>query len=225
MPKSVGFFYTFIVNMKEVGVTTMKFTEEQYYQGIKNHLLGTSIVEVYYEVLNSYDELDTYEDWELSDYIHSVEMNIIFKLDNGKLIQLFWDNTFHCYNVGIEVLLNFVERETIRLINVSENDNFLKLTRNKIIDVVIYWNEIEVSDLVESNGFFVAKQKECKRVPVVWQIKFENNIDIWIATFEITNIHELYYGADHLTIFFNEEDVRKYKLNLENGISINKMIK
>ncbi|RWW92187.1 hypothetical protein [Flavobacterium cerinum] len=198
----------------------MKYTEGQYYKEIKNHLIGTSIVEVYYEVLNSYDELDPYEDWKLSEDIHSVDMNIIFKLDNGKLIQIFWDNNFDCYGVGLEVLPVFEERESVKLINVSENENVLKFKENKIVDVLIHWDEIEVG----SNWFFFSKQKKCNGVPLVWQVKFENNTDIWIATLEIFDVEAPYYWANHLTVFFNEEDVRKYKLNSDKGISINSVI-
>lgn len=199
----------------------MTYTEEQYYQNIKNHLIGTSIVEVYYVVLNSYNELDLYEDWKLFDYIHSVDMSIIFKLDNGKLLQIFWDNNFHCYGVGLKVLSAFEERETVKLINVSENDIFSKLKDSILIDVLIYWDEIETTRVETFSGFAFMKQKLFKKIPIVWQIKFENNADMWIAAFEIRSNNEHSYWADHLTVFFNEEDIRKYDLNLKNKISIN----
>lgn len=197
------------------------YTEEQYYQDIKNHLIGTSIIEVYYEVLNSYDELDLYEDWKLFDYIHSVDMNIIFKLDNGKLLQIFWDNNFHCYGVGLKVLSAFEKRETVKLINVSGNDSFSTLKYNKLVDVLIYWDEIETTNIETLEGFVFKELKGYKKIPLVWQIKFENNANMWIAAFEIRINNEHYYWADHLTVFFNENDIRKYKLNLKNKISVN----
>jgi len=202
----------------------MKYNKKQYYQNIKEQFIGASIQEVYYEVLNTFDESDTYLDWEISQNIHSIDMNIIFKLDNGKLIQLFWDSNFYCYGIGLEVLSHFEEKESIKLINVSENVKISGIIGYRISDILVSWDILESYD-VDNKGHFDNTHIARNYVPTLWQILFNENINMWIATLEISDNKDPYHWADHLTVFFNRTEIVKYKLELENVISVNSVTK
>tara|TARA_B100000953_G_scaffold298155_1_gene294390 strand:- start:432 stop:626 length:195 start_codon:yes stop_codon:yes gene_type:complete len=59
--------------------------EQKYYNRILSKLIGRSIVGVFYEELDYQNNL---EYWEFSKDIHSVDLSIIFRLDNNDLIQI-----------------------------------------------------------------------------------------------------------------------------------------
>ena len=59
--------------------------EQEYYERIKSSFIGQTIKEVYYEELD-YDTDSEF--WEMSNEIHSVDMNVIFRLDNDQLLQI-----------------------------------------------------------------------------------------------------------------------------------------
>ena len=95
--------------------------EKKYYDRIKTNLIGQKIKEVFYEELNYETEL---EYWEYSNEIHSVDMNVIFQLENGQIIQIKWDNEFYCYGIGFETLNGITNRDGFKTIRVTENPNW-----------------------------------------------------------------------------------------------------
>jgi hypothetical protein len=167
--------------------------EEEYYQFINNYLIDNRINEVFYEELSCFDDE---EYWNLSDDIHSVDMNIILVLENGKILQIKWGHTFYSYGVEIEELMKINIREGIRTINMTYNHKWQNYLGKKIIDITVLWDA--------SNSI---------KLPQTWQIQFENNEYVWISTFEITKGQTNYYWADHLTVFFKEENVKQYGLD------------
>lgn len=68
---------------------------------------------------------------EYSTDIHSVDMNVIFRLDNNELIQIKWDNEFYCYGIGFEKLTDLNKRERIKTISLTENAKWKKLINKK----------------------------------------------------------------------------------------------
>lgn len=96
--------------------------EEEYIESIDSNFVGRKIKKVFYEEINY--EIDS-EFWEHSQNIHSIDMNVIFQLDNGKLLQIKWDNEFRCYGIGFEELSEIRFREGFKTINVTANQNGL----------------------------------------------------------------------------------------------------
>ncbi|ALM50261.1 hypothetical protein AMR72_16030 [Flavobacterium psychrophilum] len=201
----------------------MKYNKEQYYRNIKEQLIGATIAEVYYEIVYLDEEASEEaigvstafsEWWELSRNIHSIDMNIIFKLDNGRLVQILWDYNFDYYGLGIEVREELNYQKAYKLINVTDNDNVSKIIGNKIKDILVSWDPGPTPlGIGEAD------------IPLVWQIVFEEPFDMWIAAFELRDDNHPLYYMDHLTVFFDRNDLERYKFNCENIVSINTITK
>lgn len=71
--------------------------EIDYINSISSSFIGQKIKEVFYEELNYESEY-----WNYSNNIHSVDMNVILQIENGKLLQIKWDNEFYCYELVLK---------------------------------------------------------------------------------------------------------------------------
>lgn len=185
--------------------------ESKYYDRIKKELVGQKISEVYYEEINW--ETDDSEFWEFSADIHSVDMNVIFLLDSGKLIQIMWDSEFYSYGVGFTIIDKLEkEKEGFKILNVSESENWKKLIGKKISGIGILWDISEGITTEYENDRIVKSENTITKLPQTWELSFDEN-KIWIATLEIKEDEsDNYYWADHLTILFSNETQEKYKL-------------
>ena len=191
-------------------MTNIPQKESDYIKRINSNFVGQKIKEVYYEELIYESDC---EYWNYSNNIHSVDMNVIFKFENDKFLQIKWDNEFYCYGIGFEEIFKIESKEGIKTINVSENDNWKTLIGETISSIEIYWDESESQEFQNKFGFMIPKgMKQKIKLPLSWKLKFINNY-IFISAFEIKDNEYNYYWADHLTIFFNEEELIKYKLN------------
>lgn len=183
--------------------------EQKYYDRINSTFIGRKIVEVFYEELNY--ETDS-EYWEHSTDIHSVDMNVIFRLDNDELIQIKWDNEFYCYGIGFERLTELKKREGIKTISLTDNLNWKKLTEKIVSEITVFWDESFSQELQQLNNKFVAKGEKKKiKLPQTWQIDFGNE-KMWISALEIKEDGTDSYWADHLTLLFKNNGQEKYEL-------------
>ncbi|MGB5982780.1 MAG: hypothetical protein WBG46_11610 [Nonlabens sp.] len=188
----------------------MTAKESEYYNRIRKEFLGQTISEVYYEEINW--ETDGSEFWEFSPEIHSVDMNIIFKLTNGKLIQIMWDSEFYSYGVGFMVIDKLEPKEGFKIANVGRNKNWKNLIGKKISGITILWDISEGVSTEYKNNKIIKSENTITKLPQTWEIEFDNQ-NIWIATLEIKqDENDNYFWADHLTILFSKEVERKYKL-------------
>lgn len=190
-------------------MTITQKLENQYIDKVNSNFVGRKIERIFYEEIGF--ELDP-ETWEFSKNIHSIDMNVIFQLDNGKLLQIKWDNEFRCYGVGFEELQALIFREGFKIIDVTANQNWLNIINRKISSVEIYWDKIESREYHSFLGIYIPKgRNKITRLPMTWRINTQEE-SLWIAAFEITKSENNYYTADHLTVLFKEEDVEKYSL-------------
>ncbi|MBV7441344.1 hypothetical protein KRX57_07915 [Weeksellaceae bacterium TAE3-ERU29] len=179
----------------------MDTLENKYYREIREYLIGKKVQEVYYEELDYQSEN---EFWEYSDEIHSIDMNVIFKLDNNDLIQIFWDNTFHCYGIGLKKLSQInSHKELIKTINLSNHQNWRKLIGKKIEEIVVFWEFVY--------------ENESTKLPQTWEIKFKDEV-IWISAMEFVKNDIEMYWKDHLTLFFTNNSQKEYKLTKRSDI-------
>ena len=179
--------------------------EQKYYNRILSKLIGRSIVDVFYEELDYQNKL---EYWEFSKDIHSVDMNIIFRLDNNDLIQIKWDAEFYSYGVGFENLSQIEDKDLTKIISIKENNNWKKVLNEKITDLIIYWDNCTENN---SNQGKNNSEKNFIQIPSIWEIEFQEQ-KIWISTFEIKEESDNIFWADHLTIFFNDKNELKNEL-------------
>ena len=184
--------------------------ELKYYDRINSTFIGRKIIEVFYQELDY--ETDS-EYWEHSSDLHSVDMNVIFRLDNNELIQIKWDNEFYCYGIGFDKLTELKKKEGFKTISLTDNLNWKKLTEKKITEIVVLWDESYSQEVEQVNNEFVAKGEKIPiKLPQTWQIEFGNE-KIWISALEIKeNEKDNYYWADHLTIIFTDKEQENYKL-------------
>ncbi|UKM66584.1 hypothetical protein GSB9_03174 [Flavobacteriaceae bacterium GSB9] len=184
--------------------------ELKYYDRINSTFIGRKIIEVFYQELDY--ETDS-EYWEHSSDLHSVDMNVIFRLDNNELIQIKWDNEFYCYGIGFDKLTELKKKEGFKTISLTDNLNWKKLKEKKITEIVVLWDESYSQEVEKVNNEFVTKgEKKPIKLPQTWQIEFGNE-KIWISALEIKeNKKDNYYWADHLTIIFTDKEQENYKL-------------
>lgn len=183
--------------------------EIKHYERINSTFLGRKIVEVYYEELDYHTDS---EFWEHSTDIHSIDMNVIFRLDNDDLIQIKWDNEFYCYGIGFEKLTELNIREGFKTIALTHNLKWKLLAHKSITDIIVLWDESYSQEVECVNNEFVAKGKKTPfKLPQTWQIEFGNE-KIWISALEIKENEPNYYWADHLTVFFMNDGQKQYKL-------------
>ncbi len=182
--------------------------EQNYYKRIKTSLIGRKITEVYYVELD-YGTNSNY--WEYTVAVHSIDLSIIFRLDNQQLIQIRWDNEFYSYGVGFEKMMELKNYEGVNIFNVTDNPNWKRIIGKAITKIVVYWDESYSQEGTFINSEFVPiSDKKTIRLPQTWQIECEKE-KFWIATLEI-NENEIYYWASHLTTIFTNEEQDKYKL-------------
>lgn len=191
-------------------MTNISQKEIAYLKKTNSTFIGQKIVEVYYEEINYESEI---EYWNFSENVHSVDMNIIFKLENGKLLQIKWDNEFYSYGIGFEEINELRIKDGFKIINVTENKNWRSKILKNIISINVYWDEADIKSYQEVFGIMIPKGKEKQiRLPLTWEIKISDE-KVYISAFEITENRSNIYWADHLTVNFNETDLIKYKLN------------
>lgn len=187
----------------------MTAKEKIYYKRIHSTFIGRKIVEVFYQELD--DQTDA-EYWEHSTDIHSIDMNVIFRLDNEELFQIKWDNEFYCYGIGFEQLTELTLNKQLKLINLTENSNWKPLLGKSITEVLVLWDESYHQEIESVNNEFITQgNKTPIKLPQTWQMEFGNE-KIWISALEIKEVGEDYYWADHLTVLFTEQGQEQYKL-------------
>jgi len=182
--------------------------ERKYYDRIKSNLIGLKIKEVFYEELDYETEL---EYWEYSNEIHSVDMNVIFELENGQILKIKWDNEFDCYGIGLENIKKVTEREGFKTIKVTENSNWKNLIGKKISEIKVLWDISEGLVTEYCGNKIIKSENQTTKIPQSWEIEFEN-LKIWISVLEIKDGETDSFWADHLSIFFTNNGQEKYEL-------------
>ena len=192
--------------------------EQKYYERIKSSFIGRTIKEVYYEEL---DYETNSEFWEMSDEIHSVDMNVIFRLDNDQLLQIKWDNEFYCYGIGFETLAEITKREGIKTIDVSNNLNWKKFIDKVISGIKVLWDISEGVNATYSGNRIIKKENSITKLPQTWELNF-NNKKLWISALEIDDEKRTNFWADHLSVIFTKSEQEKYhpieKASTQHGI-------
>ena len=181
-----------------------------YHARIRNSLIGRKINDVFYQEIE-YDSAT--ESWNLDLMIHSVDMNVIFKLDNGKFIQIKWDNEFYCYGVGLENLDEGVKQSALKTINLNTNLLWTNIINKEITAITVLW---DIDENAKETTFDKCKAVSTREfsihVPQTWEIQFNFDNRLWISALEIKQDKKANFWADHLTLFFDNNGQEKYQL-------------
>lgn len=184
--------------------------KDLYHAKIRNSQIGRKIKDVFYQVIK-YDN-DT-EYWNLDSMIHSVDINVIFKLDNGKFIQIKWDNEFYSYGVGLENLDEGVKQLGLKTINLNSNSLWTNIINKEITEISVLW---DIDDHAKETTFDKCKAVSTREfsihVPQTWEIQFNFDNKLWISALEIKQNENPNFWADHLTLFFDNNGQEKYQL-------------
>ena len=188
----------------------MEDKKQKYYDRLKNNLVGHEIKEIFYNKMNYGNDI---ENWNLSQNIHSIDMDVIFKMKNNKLVQVNWDNEFYSYGINIKGLNKINNIEGFKTIDLTSNSKWIKLLNKKILNVQVFWYiEKNVKEKMYDNNKNISEKSIQIEIPQTLEIRFETNDKIWISALEILKDNKINYCTDNLTIFFNEEELLKYKL-------------
>lgn len=166
--------------------------EEEYYNSLCGNLLGRKIEKAYYQQVSHRNKP---EYWRLSEFYHSVEMNVVLLLDNKELVQINWGSEYGTCAVEFERLNQLSDHESLSTMMVPAGEAWDELIQQKI-------TEIKVHLLSGASGF----------LPHALELNFENDEAVWIAAMEIEENSAPYYAADHLTVLFHQEFADKYRL-------------
>ncbi|UUC45967.1 hypothetical protein [Flavobacterium cerinum] len=178
--------------------------EQNYYAKIKSDLIGQKIKRVFYDELH-YATDDHF--WEHSDSIHSVDMNILLEFENGKICQIKWDDTFYCYGIGFTILSDLEENKQLKTIEVTHHKNWSGIIDSELTKITVFWDES--NDFQHTNKEMAGMTNNTIRLPLTWQMEFDKQ-QLWISALEIQENGYTSYWADHLTVFFNKEQLEKY---------------
>jgi hypothetical protein len=193
----------------------MNKSELSYYTRIYDSLIGKLISNIFYEELDYQDSL---EHWKFSDDVHSVDMNVILQLSDKSIIQLQWDHEFYSYGIGCKPLVIIENRENIKTVSISEKP-WMAFLNSPIKDIIVYWSESESLTQEYENYKLVNIIPETIKLPQTWELQFEDNASIYLTAMEILP-ERISYWADHLTVLFNNADVKKYLLDKDLKISV-----
>ncbi|MFK7936239.1 MAG: hypothetical protein AB8G22_22175, partial [Saprospiraceae bacterium] len=119
--------------------------------------------------------------------------------------------------IGFEEVAEIFQKESTKVIDVSNNPNWTPIIGERIRGIIAYWDTFNgtTTTYLESG---IALQKETFiKLPLVWEIEFTGR-KIWISTLEIKDDRTNIFWADHLTIFFTQKAQEKYELIRKSSI-------
>jgi hypothetical protein len=185
----------------------MELTREQLeFETRCKKVIGLSITKVEYSELN-YKPANPqpYYNTRFSN-LDSIDFAIHFKTTTGESIEIYWDDKFFSFGIGIKINENFNVSDFAKW-DVSKDRIWRKFIGTKIIDIKIYWEIVTTKD-IESN------KTECISYPQYTKITFSNNKSIFVSAAGFLNKDDLeVYGMlDNLTVTDDEYLARQTKM-------------
>ncbi|TDO71189.1 hypothetical protein EV143_10944 [Flavobacterium chryseum] len=165
--------------------------------------IGETILEVIYGEIKYYFEDSENIDPEPSystiyPDIDTLDHSIYFKTNN-KTIYIFWDSTFFSYGlsskeIDFKVTANDYEQKW----DVTNDEKWIKIIGEKIIDFKIIWEEVYTSNMNGTNKMYFT-------YPQTFQLKMENGILIILSAseFKETEQTKIYGMSDNLLVTTN----------------------
>ena len=138
--------------------------------------------------------------------LHSVDFSIFFHTTKNELIEIYWDDKFHQFGIGIKINEESEFSDFIKW-DVSEGDLWKIFIGKTITDLKINWETVTTTEKnTEKVEEFIYHQD--------MKITFTNGKNIFIsaAVFLEQDEKEVYGRLDNLTVTDNEELARKIEM-------------
>lgn len=138
--------------------------------------------------------------------LDSVDFSIFLHTDNDKLVEIYWDDKFFQFGIGIKINEPSHFSGDMKW-DVSGNDLWKKFIRTTISDIQITWETVMTTE--EKTG-----RTENFVYPQDIKITFSNDKNIFIsaAGFLDQSDKEVYGMLDNLAVTDNEELARQVKM-------------
>ena len=185
----------------------MTLTQEHLdFEKFSRQLIGLTVLNVEYsEIVYEPTNPKPYYPTKFAN-LDSVDFSIFFQTDEEKLIEIYWDDKFFQFGIGIKIneLSNF--SGNIKW-NVSDNDLWKKIIGTTISDIFITWETVTTTE--EKTG-----KTDSFVYPQDIKITFSNDKKIFISAAGFLNQSdkEVYGMLDNLTVTDNEELARQVKM-------------
>ena len=185
----------------------MKLTQECLnFEKFSQKLIGMTIIKVEYSEIN-YAPTNPKPNYSTKyKNLDSVDYSIFLHTDNNKLVEIYWDDKFFQFGIGIKINEQSDFSGNIKW-NVSTNELWEKFLGKNIVDINITWEMVITTD---------EKTRKTKNFiyPQDIKITFSNgkNLFISVAGFLDQNDEEVYGMLDNLTVTDNEELAKQVKM-------------
>jgi len=184
----------------------MKLTQDHInFEKLSQQLVGLTINDVEYSEI-IYDPSNPNPSFSTQfTNLDSVDFSIFFHTKENKLIEIYWDDKFFQFGIGIKINSPSDFSGNIKW-NVSEYDLWKKFIGEIITGIDITWESITVETNTNKVEKFVYPQD--------LKITFSNNKNIFISASEFKNqdAKEVYGMSDNLIVTDNEELARRVKM-------------
>ncbi len=132
----------------------------------------------------------------------SLDFGVNLTMDNGQTLAIEWGSEYAHYGISLQKGSLNLKEEGVRFWPASEC--WQHVLGVPIKSVCFYWSWWTQAD---SKGVFFRKY-----FPQDVQIGFESGASIVASVLEFRNDSEPIYAADHITIFFRQEDLKTHGL-------------
>lgn len=185
----------------------MKFTQKHIdFEVFSQQLIGLKVVKVEYAEIN-------YEPENPKSFYHtkypnldSVDYSVFLHTHADKLIEIYWDDIFFQFGIGIKINQPSDFKGFIKW-DVSGNELWNKFIETTITDVKIIWETV-------TSTYKYSYKKENYVHPQSIKLTFSNNKTICISasSFYDKDENEVYGMSDNLMVTDNEELARQIKM-------------
>ena len=179
--------------------------EHKDFENFSLRLVGQKIINVEYAELDYNESTIPYYPTKYKN-LDSIDFSIFFHTDKNDLIEIYWDDTFFQYGIGIKINEKSDFSNTKKW-NVTQNELWKKFIGSEIVDVKITWEKVTTTqERSRYTDFFI--------YPQYLEIIFSNEKSIYISASQFSNHDDdVVFGmSDNLTVTDNEELARKVKM-------------
>lgn len=185
----------------------MTLTQEHLnFEKFSRQLIGLTLLKVEYsEIIYESANPKPYYPTQFTN-LDSVDFSIFFHTDKDKLVEIYWDDKFFQFGVGIKINKPSDFSNNIKW-DVSNNDLWKQFIGATISDLQITWETVTTRE--EKTG-----KIESFVYPQNIKVTFSNDRNIFISAAGFLNQDdkEVYGMLDNLTVTDNEELARQVKM-------------
>ncbi len=136
--------------------------------------------------------------WNYRPGYDSLDFGLALELDNGAQFIIQWGALFTQYCLSLEPSHHWTGQ---KIWNVTLTSRWKELLNVEVIDTQLFWKETDEQDLADYSHY-----------PQDIGLTFANGKQVYISAFEIREDNFSRGCMDHITVFFDQETARKYRI-------------